>query len=107
MPAMPKDHARSRALYERARSLMPGGVSSPVRAFGAVGGTPVFLARGRGSRVVDVDGNEYVDMVGAWGPHLLGHAHPAVMAAVEAALEGGIAFGAPTERELRLAELVL
>lgn len=107
MPAMPRTHERSRELYERARRLMPGGVSSPVRAFGAVGGSPVFMARGSGSRVVDVDGNEYVDMVGAWGPHLLGHSHPAVVAAAREALDEGVAFGAPTQRELRLAELVL
>jgi glutamate-1-semialdehyde 2,1-aminomutase len=107
MPAMPRSHETSRALFERARRLMPGGVSSPVRAFGAVGGSPVFMARGRGSRVYDVDGNEYVDMVGAWGPHLLGHSHPSVVSATREALEDGVAFGTPSPREVRLAELVL
>ncbi|HEX7040712.1 MAG TPA: glutamate-1-semialdehyde 2,1-aminomutase [Trueperaceae bacterium] len=104
---MPRSHETSRALFERARRLMPGGVSSPVRAFGAVGGSPVFMARGRGSRVYDVDGNEYVDMVGAWGPHLLGHSHPSVVSATREALEDGVAFGTPSPREVRLAELVL
>jgi len=107
MPAMSRSFERSRALYERALRLMPGGVSSPVRAFRAVGGTPVFMARGEGSSVWDVDGNEYVDMVGAWGPHLLGHSPPAVVAAAREALADGVAFGAPSERELRLAELVI
>ncbi len=107
MPAMPGSRERSRELFARARRLMPGGVSSPVRAFGAVGGSPVFLVEGRGSRVVDADGNEYVDMVGAWGPHLVGHSHPAVVGAVREAVEAGVAFGAPSPRELRLAELVL
>lgn len=98
---------RSEALHRRAVRLMPGGVSSPVRAFGSVGGTPPFIARGRGSRLWDVDGREYVDLVGSWGPLILGHAQPAVVAAAREALEDGASFGAPTEREVRLAELVL
>ena len=86
---------------------MPGGVSSPVRAFGSVGGTPPFIARGHGSRLWDVDDREYVDLVGSWGPLILGHAQPDVVAAASAALEDGSSFGAPTERELRLAEMIL
>ena len=86
---------------------MPGGVSSPVRAFGSVGGNPPFISRGAGSRLWDVDGRQYIDLVGSWGPLILGHAHPAVVAAARAALESGASFGAPTEREVRLAELVL
>ncbi len=97
---------RSEHLFSRSRKLIPGGVNSPVRSFGAVGGTPPFLARGEGARVWDVDGNEYVDFLGSWGPLVLGHAHPAVVEAVKAAAESGTSFGAPTERELELAELV-
>ena len=97
----------SRALFERAQTLIPGGVNSPVRAFGGVGGTPLFIDRAQGSRLWDEDGNEYVDCVGSWGPMILGHAHPHVLSAVGAALRGGTSFGAPTRRELQLAELVL
>ncbi|ADI14315.1 glutamate-1-semialdehyde 2,1-aminomutase [Truepera radiovictrix] len=97
----------SAALFARAQRLIPGGVNSPVRAFGSVGGTPRFIARARGARLWDADGNEYLDAVGSWGPMILGHAHPRVLAAVEAALQGGTSFGAPTEREVRLAERVL
>ena len=97
----------SAELNQRALQLMPGGVSSPVRAFGSVGGTPPFIARGRGSRIWDVDGREYVDLVGSWGPLILGHAHPAVVSAASVALEAGASFGAPTAREVQLAELVL
>ncbi len=95
---------RSRAVMERSRRVLPGGVNSPVRAYRAVGGDPVVIASGRGARVVDVDGNEYVDYVGAFGPLILGHAHPAVVAAVQAAVARGTAFGAPTEAEAALAE---
>jgi glutamate-1-semialdehyde 2,1-aminomutase len=89
-----------------AEALMPGGVSSPVRAFRAVGGHPLFIDRGRGSRVRDIDGNILLDYVGSWGPLILGHAHPAVVKAVRKALAGGASFGAPTEREIDLAERV-
>lgn len=85
---------------------MPGGVNSPVRAFKAVGGTPVFIQRGKGSRVWDVDGNEYIDYVCSWGPLILGHAPDVVVRAVQAAAEGGTSFGAPTEREIEMARLV-
>ena len=98
---------RSRELYERALRLMPGGVNSPVRAFGTVGGTPVFMDHGRGSHVWDVDGNEYVDYVCSWGPLILGHAYPVVEEAVVKAVARGTTFGAPTEAEVELAELVV
>ena len=97
----------SRELFARATALIPGGVNSPVRAFGAVGGTPPFIDRARGSRLWDADGNEYIDLVGSWGPMILGHNHPAVVEALEAALVDGVSFGAPTRREVELAELVL
>lgn len=97
---------RSRELFQRAQDLLPGGVDSPVRAFKSVGGEPVFLVRGRGARVWDEDGNEYVDYVGSWGPLILGHAHPAVVEAVVQAARDGTSFGAPTRREVELAELV-
>jgi glutamate-1-semialdehyde 2,1-aminomutase len=86
---------------------MPGGVNSPVRAFKSVEGEPVFVARAAGARIVDADGNEYVDFVGSWGPMILGHAHPAVVGAVQAAAERGTSYGAPTELEVRLAEAVV
>ena len=91
---------------QRARRVIPGGVNSPVRAYRAVGGTPPFIARGRGARIVDVDGNQYIDYVGSWGPLMLGHAHPGVLRAVRAAAARGTSFGAPTELEVELAELV-
>jgi glutamate-1-semialdehyde 2,1-aminomutase len=98
---------RSRDLFARATQVIPGGVNSPVRAFRSVGGEPLFIARARGSRLVDADGNEYVDYVGSWGPMILGHAHPAVLAAARAALENGTSYGAPTELEVRLAEEIV
>ena len=98
---------RSQELFARATKRIPGGVNSPVRAFASVGGTPRFIRKASGSRIYDVDGNEYIDAVGSWGPMILGHTHPAVVAAVEAAARDGTSFGAPIERELRLAELVL
>ncbi|MGH6630250.1 MAG: glutamate-1-semialdehyde 2,1-aminomutase, partial [Burkholderiales bacterium] len=98
------DH--SRELHQRALALMPGGVSSPVRAFGAVGGDPPFLVRGLGARVWDADDNEYVDYVGSWGPMLAGHTHPAVVEAAQAAAARALSFGAPTEAEVELAECI-
>lgn len=98
--------AKSQALFERARRLMPGGVNSPVRAFRSVGGIPPFIARGEGSHIFDVDGNEYIDYVGSWGPLFLGHRHPVVIEALREVLEVGTSFGAPTEREVELAELI-
>jgi glutamate-1-semialdehyde 2,1-aminomutase len=97
---------RSVELYERACRVIPGGVSSPVRAFRAVGGTPLFIARGSGARVTDADGRTFLDLVCSWGPLIAGHAHPAVVAAIRAALECGTTFGAPCEAEVALAERV-
>jgi glutamate-1-semialdehyde 2,1-aminomutase len=97
---------RSEALFERASRVIPGGVNSPVRAFGAVGGTPRFFTRGRGAYLEDVDGNRYVDLVCSWGPLIAGHAHPRVVEAVQAATARGTSFGAPTEAEVELAEEV-
>jgi len=94
----------SEALYERARTLFPGGVNSPVRAFKAVGGVPVFLARGQGQHVWDADGKRYLDFLGSWGPLILGHADPDVMAALIEAAADGTTFGASTEREVLLGE---
>ncbi|MCL5743525.1 MAG: glutamate-1-semialdehyde 2,1-aminomutase [Acidobacteria bacterium] len=99
-------HSRSEQLFERARKTIPGGVNSPVRAFRSVGGDPLFIARGEGSHIFDVDGNEYIDYVGSWGPLLLGHRHPAILAALESALRMGTSFGAPTEQEIELAEAI-
>ncbi len=98
--------AISDALFARAQNLFPGGVNSPVRAFKAVGGTPVFLTRGQGARVWDADGNSYLDFLGSWGPLILGHADPDVVAAIEAAAGKGTSFGASTEREVLLGEAI-
>jgi len=97
---------RSANRFEEAKLLMPGGVSSPVRAFNGVGGVPPFIARAKGSHIWDVDGNEYIDYVGSWGPAILGHAHPKVIAALNDAIENGTSFGAPTELETRLALMI-
>jgi glutamate-1-semialdehyde 2,1-aminomutase len=97
---------RSAALFQRARARIPGGVNSPVRAFGSVGGTPRFIAGGEGAWIQDVDGNRYVDMVLSWGPLIAGHAHPEVVEAVATATSRGTSFGAPTEAEVELAEEV-
>jgi len=100
-------HRNSQAAFLRACRLIPGGVNSPARAFGAVGGNPVFIQRGRGAYLYDLDGNRYIDYVGSWGPLILGHCHPAVVEAVRAALDRGTSFGAPTEAESELAELII
>ncbi|MFA4015857.1 MAG: hypothetical protein RUDDFDWM_000951 [Candidatus Fervidibacterota bacterium] len=97
---------RSSKLYEKAKQLIPGGVNSPVRAFKAVGGKPLFIARGYGSRITDVDGNEFIDYVCSWGVLILGHAHPEVVSAVKNAVERGSSFGAPTESEVKLASML-
>ena len=99
-------HERSQQLFEASQRVIPGGVNSPVRAFRAVGGTPVFFREGKGAWLVDVDGNRYVDYVGSWGPAILGHAHPEVLAEIAAAAARGLSFGAPTELELEIAELI-
>ena len=101
------NHEKSLRVFSRAKQLMPGGVNSPARAFGAVGGEPIVFDRGDGAFLFDVDGNRYIDYVGSWGPMILGHRHPAVMAALENALARGTSFGAPTEAENELAELVI
>jgi glutamate-1-semialdehyde 2,1-aminomutase len=93
-------------LFERARKHIPGGVNSPVRAFRSVGGTPLFFRKGAGPRVEDADGKWYLDYVGSWGPMILGHAHPEVIATVQAAVVDGLSFGAPTEREVEIADLL-
>src|ERR1700734_3910203 len=94
---------RSAELFARASTLMPGGVNSPVRAFGSVGGNPVFMASGQGPYLTDVDGNRSVDLVCSWGPMILGHTHPAVIAAVQSAAARGTSFGTVTEGEAELA----
>src|SRR5260221_9113959 len=99
-------YERSKELFERSQRLIPGGVNSPVRAFRAVGGTPVFFREGRGARLVDEDGREYIEYVGSWGPLILGHAQPDAVAAVAAAAARGLSFGAPTALELEMAELL-
>ena len=97
---------KSEALFRRANSVIPGGVNSPVRAFRGVGGLPLFIERGEGSRIYDADGNSYIDYVNSWGPLLLGHRPAPVIEALREALESGTSFGAPTEREVELAELI-
>jgi glutamate-1-semialdehyde 2,1-aminomutase len=98
---------RSEALFAQARRVIPGGVNSPVRAFRAVGGRPLFIERGAGAHLYDVDGNRYIDYVGSWGPLILGHAYPPVLEAIGHAAAHGTSFGAPTAAEVRLAELVI
>ena len=97
----------SRALFERAQKLLPGGVNSPVRAFQAVGNQPIFIRRAYGARLVGADGTEYIDYVGSWGPAILGHAHPAVVERVRKAAGDGLSFGAPTELEVEFAEAIV
>ena len=97
---------RSKALFDAARRVIPGGVNSPARAFGPVGGDPLFIVRGEGARITDADGASYIDFVGSWGPLILGHAHPEVVAAVQAAATAGTSFGAPTEIEVKMAQVV-
>ncbi|MEE9319417.1 MAG: glutamate-1-semialdehyde 2,1-aminomutase [Granulosicoccus sp.] len=101
--SLPQDSA---SLIERAQKVIPGGVNSPVRAFGSVGGTPPFIAKALGAHVYDTENRRYIDYVGSWGPMLLGHAHPEVIAAVQAAAEHGLSFGAPTQMEITMAEML-
>jgi len=96
----------SEAAFEKARKVIPGGVNSPARAFGAVGGKPPFMKRAEGAYLWDIDGHQYIDYIGSWGPMILGHRHPRVIAAVTDAINDGTSFGAPTEREAEIAELV-
>lgn len=100
-------NAKSRALFKKASRLMPGGVNSPVRAFKAVGGNPLFIKSAKGSKLYDVDGNEFIDYVLSWGPMILGHTHPKVTGALKKAIEKGTSYGAPTPLEVELAEMVL
>ncbi|WP_062194700.1 glutamate-1-semialdehyde 2,1-aminomutase [Caldimonas taiwanensis] len=99
--------ATNEQLFERARRVIPGGVNSPVRAFRAVGGTPRFITRAQGAYLYDAEGRRYIDYIGSWGPMILGHGHPAVVEAVQRAVAEGLSFGAPTEREIELAEAIL
>ncbi len=99
--------AESERLWANAKGLMPGGVNSPVRAFGAVGGTPRFIERGEGAYLYDVDGNRYLDYVLSWGPLILGHAHPRVVEALEQAVRRGTSYGAPTPLEVELAQVIV
>jgi len=98
---------RSQAAFARAQQLMPGGVNSPARAFGAVGGSPIFIDRADGAYLIDIDGNRHLDYIGSWGPMILGHRHPAVVAALTDALAHGTSYGAPTEAESELAERII
>ena len=98
---------KSKELFEEAKKYIPGGVNSPVRAFKAVGGSPIFIERGEGAKIYDVDGNEFIDYVGSWGPLVLGHSHPEVIVAVEGVLEKGTSFGAPTFLEVEMAKQVV
>src|SRR6195256_2080875 len=95
---------RSQSIFDRARAVIPGGVNSPVRACRSVGADPVFIARGDGARVTDVDGNEYLDLIGSWGPLILGHCQREILDAIREAMALGTTFGAPTEVEGRFAE---
>lgn len=98
---------KSKLLFERAQKVIPGGVNSPARAFKAVGGNPLFIDYAVGSKITDVDGNEYIDFVNSWGPHIFGHKPPFIIEAVKKALEKGLSFGAPVESEIKLAELII
>src|SRR3984885_9467904 len=100
-------HTKSQQLFDRAQRVIPGGVNSPVRAWRGVGGTPPFITRGQGSHIFDADNNEYIDYIGSWGPLLLGHRHPEILAALERALTIGTSFGAPTEQEIDLADAII
>ena len=100
-------HSRSTTLFNRAKQVIPGGVNSPVRAFKSVGADPLFIKKASGSRIYDEDDNSYIDYVGSWGPMILGHCHPQVVAAVKQCMENGSSFGAPTELEITLAQMVI
>lgn len=101
-----RDSSRSEQLFAQAQKTIPGGVNSPVRAFGAVGGTPRFVARAQGAHIQDEDGQSYIDYIGSWGPMILGHQHPEVLAAIRQQLELGVSYGAPTALEIQMAELL-
>jgi glutamate-1-semialdehyde 2,1-aminomutase len=105
MPAISR--TKSLAHFEQAQKIIPGGVNSPARAFGGVGGSPLIIERGSGAYLYDIDGNQLIDFIGSWGPHILGHNHPDVVAAIQNALQGGTSFGAPCELETQLAQMVV
>ena len=98
---------KSKQLFEQAKKYIPGGVNSPVRAFKSVGGDPLFITKGKGSKFWDADGNEYIDYIGSWGPHLFGHNPPFIIDALKSAIENGTSFGAPTEMEIKMAEIII
>jgi glutamate-1-semialdehyde 2,1-aminomutase len=102
-----KKLTNSQQLMERAQKIIPGGVNSPVRAFKSVGGTPPFIMKGEGAYIWDEDGNRYIDFVGSWGPLILGHAHPEVIAALKSVIGNGTSFGAPTKAEITLAQMII
>lgn len=106
-PSYPSDAPASEALFARAKTVVPGGVNSPVRAFRSVGGTPRFITSARGAYLIDADGREYVDLIGSWGPMILGHTHPEVLAAVTDAASRGFSYGTPSENEVALAEEIV
>src|SRR6188508_1681505 len=101
------NRTKSQSIFQRAQQLMPGGVNSPARAFGAVGGEPIVFERADGAYLYDVDGNQYIDYIGSWGPMILGHGHPRVLEAIHRAVDLGLSFGAPTPGENDLAELIV
>lgn len=107
MTALPSSRLKSHDAFARAKTLIPGGVNSPARAFNAVGGEPIFMDHAKGQYLYDIDGNRYLDYIGSWGPMILGHAHPQVIDAIQRAASKGTSFGAPTENESRLAELIM
>lgn len=107
MPVDTSSRPKSEASHQNACQLIPGGVNSPARAFGAVGGTPVVMHRGERQYLYDIDGNRYIDFIGSWGPHILGHGHPAILEAIAQAAQLGTSFGAPTERESELAQIII
>ena len=104
---MVRSYQKSSDAFARATDVIPGGVNSPARAFGAVGGTPVFVDHAEGAYIFDLDGNRYIDYIGSWGPMILGHAHPKVLKAVQEAAVKGTSFGAPTEAETEIANGLL
>ena len=97
---------KSKALFEEAKDLMPGGVNSPVRAFKNIGGSPIFFKSGKGAYIYDEDGNEYIDFIGSWGPLIMGHTHPKIVHAIKNQLEAGTSFGSPTKIESNVATLI-
>ncbi|WP_226390469.1 glutamate-1-semialdehyde 2,1-aminomutase [Penaeicola halotolerans] len=98
---------KSKALFEKAKNLIPGGVNSPVRAFKAVGGDPIFIKSAKGPYIIDEDGNQYIELINSWGPMILGHAHPMILSAIQEAIPNSTSFGAPTAREVEIAELII